>query len=382
MINKYLINRNRIIRVKITRDSAIIINYCLSNNIYLKNTKISPHYLECDILFSDLKKLRRAKMFKIKIIRRVGLYRYINLFFSNKQLMLMIGLSYLVLLVLSNFCFKVKIYHDNQEMINLVSQKLDDFNISEFSLKKSFDEIERIEKEIIKELKEKVEWIEITPLGNYYIVNVQEKKTNNLVFDDTPQHIISRKKGIVKKIYATSGEVLIHNNEYININQVLINGVINHNEKTNFVKADGFVYAHTFSKVNVSYPISNFRKKLTTKQHKGIGIILFNKLLYRETYEFSDKTINKSFSSIFLPFEVVTLTEEEYLLEEEIISPTDIIIHANQKADTFVLQRLSEDEHIYSKNVLKIKMNNSRIELEILYVLYENIGISQKIKIE
>ena len=68
-------------------------------------------------------------------------------------------ISLTILYILSNIIFSVDIVYNNKEIVNLLNKELNNYNIKKYQLKKSYDNLEIIKKEILENNKDKLEWL-------------------------------------------------------------------------------------------------------------------------------------------------------------------------------------------------------------------------------
>ena len=95
---------------------------------------------------------------------------------QNFIILISIIISLTILYILSNIIFSVDIVYNNKEIVNLLNKELNNYNIKKYQLKKSYDNLEIIKKQILENNKDKLEWLEILESGTKYIVKVVERK--------------------------------------------------------------------------------------------------------------------------------------------------------------------------------------------------------------
>ena len=71
---------------------------------------------------------------------------------------------------------------------------------------------------------------------------------------------------------------------------------------------------------------------------------------------------------------------KKYEYKEFIINEKEAYNEAIKRSDIKIKNMLDNDEHIISKNVLKKEVFSSKIKVEVFYKVYENIGLTSKIK--
>lgn len=92
----------------------------------------------------------------------------------------------------------------------------------------------------------------------------RRKKINNIENDNTPRHIISKKDAIIKKIVATSGEVVKNVDTYVKKGDIIVSGDIKLNDNTkDIIRANAKVYGEVWYKVNITMPF-NYKEEVYT----------------------------------------------------------------------------------------------------------------------
>ena len=74
----------------------------------------------------------------------------------------------IIVFILSNMIFSVEVIHSNSKIIKLVTEELKDRGIKKYAFAKSYSEVEKIEKEILNNNKDNLEWLEIIRNGTKY----------------------------------------------------------------------------------------------------------------------------------------------------------------------------------------------------------------------
>lgn len=148
---------------------------------------------------------------------------------------------------------------------------------------------------------------------------------------------------------------------------ILISGetILNEEIKGNTC-ASGEVFASTWYKVNIKYPI-NKTTKIYTKRIK-INIKAFGKYMKKRLYDNYDEEV------IFKINNIKLVRQKEYTLKTEKLDSKEVINLALEEAEKKLLEKLGNNSHIIDKKVLNSSQNNSTIELELFISANESIG--------
>lgn len=275
----------------------------------------------------------------------------------------------------SNVIVKVNVIHSNKEIRDLVSKSLDSEGIHVWSLKKDYQELQKIKEKILSTYKDRLEWLEIESVGMSYVVRIEERIINQFNEENKFCHIIASKSGVVDSVTSTKGEILVHEGQYVKEGDILISGEIKFNEEVkNNVCASGNAYAEVWYETHVSLPIEYITKERTGKKRWNLSFesdsgkykILRSRLATSET---ESKVLFRFFNFTFY-----WDTEYETLETKNYYDVSAGITKALELADEKIQTKFREFEKIKSRKVLKNSTNDSTIEVDVFYSIIENIS--------
>ena len=331
--------------------------------------------------YSDYERIKELKTtYKIHIIRRYGLNKFIYYFKRFYLLILFLGLGIILNIILANIVFKIEVVHSNKNIRELVIKDLEELGIKRYHFKVSYKEKELIKKKI-KEKEEIIDWIEIDEVGTKYIVKVEEKKINKIKEKCQPRNIIAKKNALIMDIDAISGEVKKSTNNYVNKGEVIISGFIYNKDKVVSKRcAEGKVYGETWYLLKISVPRYQKKEKLLNKSSLGIEIKLLNKNYNSSKIHGSfHKNMYNLIGSDFIPIKYSINRYQKtnvFYIEKTSKELKKEIYQAVQKE---MKKRLNRDERVLKKKILKKTTNNSKIEVEVFASVKENITSYQDI---
>src|SRR5699024_9641860 len=102
------------------------------------------------------------------IIKFFGLYKYKLIIKRYYISILSIFFALLIIFVLSNMIFEIKIETQNKELKTLLIKELENYGIKKYKFKKNYEDLTKIKENIIKNNKDKLEWMEIEVSGTKY----------------------------------------------------------------------------------------------------------------------------------------------------------------------------------------------------------------------
>lgn len=369
--------------VKILVEGKNINNFIkriIKQKISIINLKYySSKKAEIIIKYDDYLKLKKYKtIYSIKIIDKYGKLKIKDKIKKNYILFISLLIGIIIIVFLTNFVFDIEIIHTNKQIVNLVSSELEKNGIKKYVLKKKYAQLEKIEDKILKDNKDKLEWLEIEVVGTKYIVRIEERKIAKEESDNNYQNIVMTKGGILKKIVAYSGEKVKEINTYVSENDIVISGNITKpNGEIIKTKASGVVYAEVWYTIEVEYPY-HYKEELLTGKTKDVYYINF---LNKRISLFDFKKFN-SFSSKpkiiiknnLLPISFIKEKQYELNVIDEIYTEEEVIDKAIQLAENKLLSNNNKIEEINSVSIITKENLDSKIKLKLFLSVTEEVS--------
>lgn len=370
------------VRIVVNEYSNKFLNYLIYNKIYYDSLNKYNEYFVLDVSYDDYLYIRRR--YKCHIVKYYGKKNIVNIYENNKYVLLSLIISFMLLFLLCNTIFDIKINSDDKDIVNIINDSLSDNGIDVYKRKVSFDKLNSIKNKILEDNKDTLEWIEIREKGCIYYIDVTPRvKSNNNVDNSLPSDIVAEKDGVIKHIVVHRGSKVIDNGDYVKKGDILISGNIIKNENViDKVHSEGVIYAETWKTVNISIPfkrIDYVYKK--TINHYYLDIF-GHKFTISGKYD-SDNTINKKSIVLDKPYLFFKLYKEEkkiYDYNEVILNKEEAYNEALNRSIDVINKKLSSDEYIISKKVLKKEVKRSKINLEVFFKVYEKIGVTSEIQ--
>ena len=358
------------------RDFNRFINTLISFKIYFDYSSIKKD--ECIIIvdsdnYEKIKKLKTS--YNIEVINTYGPVKYKRLLKKYSLFLGAIFLTYLLLTFLSSVIFRVEVLHTNKEIRDLVGRDLYEYNIRPYRFKKSFKKREEILDKILEREKDKLEWLEIKVSGTTYVVNVEERKKNNIKTVEGEQDIVAKKDAMILRIEAEHGEVQKKKYDYVKRGDVIISGFIKNKEDyVSKVRAEGTVFGEVWYNVSVLIPKTYKETLYTNKEDVVLQFNFLNKKYnlfsrYKE-YESDNKfVINNNILPI--SFGIVKLKEVKNTYHKYNINNIDN--KALKVSEDKLLSQLGKRDTIISKKVLKRYEKKGKILVDVFFKVSEDI---------
>lgn len=364
--------------------------YIVKNNINYSNYKqVNYKEIRLNISYKDyIKLIDKANIYDIKIIRVHGLLNLFMYLKNNISFVICFCISLIILYFISITAFDVNVVHNDKKIRNLVYEELKYYNIDKYKIIPSYEKKAKIIDKIIKNNKNKIEWLEIERKGSKLIVKVTERKTNSKKENLENRHIVAKKSGIIMKVEASDGMILKKVNDYVAKGDIIISGdIIKDDTIKGQVAAKGSVYAEVWYKVEVNYPLY-YEEVTYLNQVKNNIILSFfdNEFSLKKNYVSSYlERKNVLIKENIFPFNIRLEKQRKTIVKRETLDQKAAINKAINIASKKINARLSIDEYVISKKVLNFSSDGSKILVSVFFKVYENITdykLSDKVEID
>ncbi len=354
----------------------------LKINLYHINESKNQLILICDQ--ENYYKIKSIKTtYKIKLLDIKGIDKYKNIFKRHLIFITLFILGVILLILMSNVILEVEVIHNDKELKELLLEELESHNIKKYSLKVDYQEKEKIIDSIIKKYPDKLEWLEITEVGNSYIIRVEERIIESETITNNPQNLVAAKDGMITEIIASSGTVLKEKYDYVKKGDIIVTGVIKNNETImNQTDALGQVKAETWYTIEVEMPLNYYEEYYTEQEQKTWQFTLFSNsinLFNFNSYSKKEQTVEFYLGCNLFPLGLQYVTEKEKTIIDEEYTEEEAIIKAEELASTKLLATLEQGSEIIYQKTLKKTQNNSKIIIEVFFKVIEDITSYQEI---
>ncbi|MDD2409210.1 MAG: sporulation protein YqfD [Bacilli bacterium] len=346
----------------------LIKNHISIYNInYLSNDKIL-----IKINLHDYKVVKRlGYLSKIKIIKykgSEGIKKHIR---NNIYIYIIILLCFALMDILTSYIVKIDIIHENSQVRKLVKEELKTYGIKRFSLKREFDDLEKIKNKILDNNRNKLEWISITRKGMIYEIRIEERIITDTSKEEGHRHLISYKNALITKVICTKGDLLVRSGDYVKKGDILISGEIKlFDEVKGNILATGEVYGDVWYTSDIRFPLYYEEKTFTGK--KRFNLSINNKILFKNKYQYFDQTGVRKIK--ILGFNFSFYNEEEYLIKTKKYNEKEAEKNAINKVLLEFNKKLNGKGKVISQKVLKKEQNNSTINISIFVITNELIS--------
>ncbi len=325
--------------------------------------------------YQEIKKIKTS--YKIKVVEEYGPIKIQHLGRKYFVFFVFLILGIILLEVLSNIIFSIEVKHAKSDIRELVLNDLKEYGIEKYHFKVSFQEKEKIISKILSKEVDRLEWLEIEPIGTKYVVKVEERVKKEKEKEKKEQHIVAKKNAMILEIQADSGEVVTKKNDYVKKGDILISGFISKDEEIKKkVHAEGVVFGEVWYNVSISLPktYKEVQQKKDKKRTLEVKFLNHNLFLFNfkpfKTYKVKRiKLLENNLLPISINYSELQKTEEIIKRYNTSKGEQEGIKMAEEK----LKRKLSSKDSIISKKVLKKREKNSTIEMDIFFKVKEDI---------
>ncbi len=366
-----------IIKIEGRRPSSLLSLLIILKIPFIKK-KETKDYLILEIeeeYFQKIKKL--APTYEITILKRTGKAYLIHLYKTKKIFLYSIIFAFLVIILLTNIIFSVRVVETDKEIKDMILTDLRENGITRFRFKVSYKRKEAIREKILEKEKDYLEWLEIEEIGTMYQVKVIRRINNPKEEELKPRSIVAKKKGRITRIEADYGEVTTKKNDVVDKGDTLISGLIKNKEEIKTkVAARGKVYAEVWYQVNLNLPTLYQEEIKTGNKKNTLEIIFLDKNIFiSELFKYNNSISKETvlYNNPLIPFRISFTKKEEIKLKQVAYQEDKTLKKIKKLAIDKLKQRIGNDIKILSINVLKKKTSADKIEVELFFKVEEDI---------
>ncbi|MEE1319070.1 MAG: sporulation protein YqfD, partial [Ruminococcus sp.] len=226
------------------------LNITSRNGVSLWNAQPVKNGLEGSMYISDYRKIRRtAKKSKVKtkITAKHGLPFFTAKYKNRIGLPIGTALGIILLLVLSNFIWSVKITGNESVSTTKIAEILYESGIRTGGYKNNLD-VQKICRDTMLDIEE-IGWMSVNLTGNIASVEIKEKAQKpELNTNTNPSNIKAKCDGVITDIKATKGTTKVLKGSGVAEGDLLVSGITETKLNTlQYVHAEAEVYADVYS---------------------------------------------------------------------------------------------------------------------------------------
>lgn len=336
--------------------------------------------------FNRLKNISKKTKCRVRIKQKYGLEFLIDKLKRRKSLIIGASIFIFIIVFLSSIIWSIDISGNNKVESYKIYEAVKDAGLKEGKFKKNI-KLREVEKKVLNKFDE-ISVIKISYDGTMAKVEVVERDIPPLIYSNQePTNIVASKDGIILDVYAYKGQKQVSKGDFVKKGQVLISGTVvdNENNILEQVHSMGMVNAKTWYENISKVPLNYKYEERTGKVKKKVYMMFFNKKLCIKNSNIDFKKYDKieeknvlNINSYKLPVYKIS----EYYFEKEekykILTEEEAFKIGTEKAEEELQKTLPANVKILDKKIER-ELNDDILNVRILYIVEENIGIEEKI---
>ena len=358
------------------------LNITSRNGVSMWNARPVKQGLEGSMYISDYRKIRstaKKSKVKTKIITKHGLPFFVARYKNRIGLPIGAVLGVILLLVLSNFIWSVKITGAESVSTTKIAEVLYESGVKTGGYKNNLD-VQKICRDTMLNIEE-IGWMSINITGNIASVEIKEKAEKpEIKVNTNPSNVKARCDGVITEIKTTRGTTKTLVGSGVAQGDLLVSGITETKMNTlQYVHADAEVYANVFSnkelQMHKNFVYYSVGENKTERLRASFLWTEFPCSLSFKTYEnsvFSEKKENLTFNNEILPAGIKTETETELVKSEVVLDKKSAEKSFKNLMLLYEVFEKSESRIVSRKT--NLKEENNGYFYEINYVFNENIA--------
>ncbi|MFV2049026.1 sporulation protein YqfD [Metabacillus litoralis] len=374
-----------VVKVSISgRGTERFLNDCIRNNIVVWNVKrYESESLSFFIRLQDVHALRavvKKSECKCRFEKRLGFPFFVKKSWRNNGFVLGLLAFLMVIFVLSNMIWGIKVEGASPETEHLIKKELSSIGVKTGKFQFLVENPDDIQKTLTDNIQQ-ITWVGVELTGTTYHLKVVEKNQPEEEELVSPRHIVAQKEAVIKKMFVEQGQPLTTLNEHVSKGQVLVSGLIGKEDEQKKVAAKAEIFGETWYKSSITIPLKTTFDVLTgeakVKHYLQLGSLKipvwgFGASKFK-SFEVEDDVYHVKFLKFTLPIAYVNEThrEKEQIKREYSVEQAKEAALDRGRKD--IEDKLDEEEKVIGEKVLHQSNENGKVKLTVLYQAIENI---------
>lgn len=318
---------------------------------------------------------------KLRFTSRSGMPFFIRKLRRRKAMLVGIALFFVALYGLGNVIWQVDVSGVEDDSRQLVIQAARELGVYPGSWKSKVPEPDVIQSRLLKKLPNLM-WVGVQMDGSKVHIEAVPKVPDVQPLNKTPHDVIAGKPGVIRRVFANRGTVMVKPGQVVHPGDVVISG--NLAGGTKWVPADGQVFAEVWYNTRITVPLQVNQSALTGNHVERDYLTLGGLNLrfwgwqqpdYQATYE-RDETSDWKLGGLTLPVQWKQVTLYEVSPAQVKQSEDDAARNALALAAQDVRGQMRGDGEILEQTVLHREVQHGKLYETILTKTDENIGVA------
>jgi similar to stage IV sporulation protein len=210
--------------------------------------------------YPELYRTCRSMRVKLRFLRREGLPFVIRNASRRKAMLVGIVMFFCMMYAMSSMIWQVQVSGVKEETAALMLQTARELGVSVGAWKSVLRDVDSLQDKLMQKLPNLV-WVGIDAHGTRVKLDALEQIPGVTLTSETPHNIVAAKPAVIRKVFASRGEVVVKPGQVVTPGQLIISGDLGGGAKQ--VPAQGKVLAEVWYTSTVRIPLKVRQQGLT-----------------------------------------------------------------------------------------------------------------------
>jgi similar to stage IV sporulation protein len=318
---------------------------------------------------------------RFRIRERHGLPFFNRKAYRRKSMLVGVALFFVITYGLSSFIWNVSVSGVEDESKAALLQAAKEAGLQEGTWKRSMVDVKDIQSRILRNMHSLI-WVGVTVDGSKAKLQAVEKIPGSVDPSTQPHDIVADKPGVIRKVLATRGQVLVSPGQVVQTGQRLISGELGEGAAT--IPATGAVLAEVWYTSKVMVPLHIKQSYLTgsfvKRDYLRLGSLRLRMWGFQEpkyAAAFAETKETKwHLGNFLLPVQFENTTLYQVHSKDFMRSRQEAVATALELAAQDVQTTSGKDKTILGQTVLQSELSHGKLYAKILTRTEEDIGVA------
>lgn len=308
------------------------LGYLAGKGVRFRNYRKEDELTACLVIpctaMEQAKAAAKRTMCELQVVRISGAIPCLHAMGKRLGLLALMGLMILLVVWLQGHILFFRVEGNETLPDQVVLSALEDCGVGFFTSARSMD-LDALKNAMIARLPQ-LSFVTVNVEGCEAVVVVRQREEKpDLGKSAAPANIIAEKAGMITEVTATGGTPLVKPGDLVTSGQLLISGVTNLDKTLMLSRAEGEVYARTWTPLDGMIPKTMLKKRYTGRMQRRFAVTFGKKTIkfYKTSgisYGNYDKMATEKPLTLpggyVLPVKITAVEFREYELESQCIS--------------------------------------------------------------
>jgi similar to stage IV sporulation protein len=332
-------------------------------------------------MYPDLYRTCRSMGVKLRFLSREGLPFLLRNAYRRKAMLVGIATFFCMMYTMSSMIWQVQVSGVKDDTAALILQSARELGVSVGAWKSVLRDVDGLQDKLMQKLPNLV-WVGIDAHGTRVKLDALEQIPGVTQSSETPHNIVAAKPAVIRKVFASRGEVVVKPGQVVTPGQLIISGDLGNGVKQ--VPAQGQVFAEVWYTSTVRIPLKVQQRGLTgesvQRDYLSLGSLRLRVWGFRQPhYVASEERVDETdwrLGNWRLPIQLQQVTVYEASPLAVAASMQEAERNALNVAIQDVRSKMRKDGVILGQNVLHKEVSHGNLYETILTKTEEDIALA------